>query len=236
MDSGVTLITPTGGRPQAFELCRHYVARQQTARDLQWIVVDDGEARTAYPNFVLRQSLIWPEPRWKPGQNTLARNLLAAIPEIRGDRILILEDDDHYPPGYVDAMANALDHGLIAGCQKSNYYHLPSRQFRVMHHPGRSSLFHTGFRRELLPVLAKICLKGPRYVDVDLWESVEPKQKVFFAKPLATGIKGMPGRPGIGIGHRPEVGGDWQPDFFNLNVLRSWIGEDLNLYAGIIGH
>src|ERR1035441_2250038 len=96
--SGVTLITATGNRPKCLQLCQSFIARQTWKGPIQWIVVDDGDdpLEIKFPGVLLTH--IFPEPEWKPGQNTLARNLLAAIPEVFYDNVLFIEDDDWQSP------------------------------------------------------------------------------------------------------------------------------------------
>ena len=72
MESGVTLITPTGYRPEAFGLCIEYVWRQTYNGPLQWIVVDDGHPAMPFNGelFEIRGTevtRIFPVPSWVPG-------------------------------------------------------------------------------------------------------------------------------------------------------------------------
>jgi hypothetical protein len=67
-----------------------------------------------------------------------------------------------------------------------------------------------------------------QFIDCQLWEKVQNKN-LFRENNLAIGIKGMPGRYGIGAGHSK-----WFSNHIdrNLNYLTSIIGEDAKLYAG----
>jgi hypothetical protein len=66
----VTLLTVTGGRPEAWGLCKRWMAAQTVQPD-RWIIVDDvGD---------VPEATIQVTPRWQPGQNTQARNLLAGL-------------------------------------------------------------------------------------------------------------------------------------------------------------
>jgi hypothetical protein len=53
------------------------------------------------------------------------------------------------------------------------------------------------------------------------------KVNLFDGKDLAIGIKGLPGRKGIGMGHRAEVKMARDPDFSKLKEL---IGDDYMYY------
>lgn len=243
---GVTLITCTGDRPEAFKLCAGFVARQTYQGPLQWIIVADGagvfpfEAQGdtqafRYPrkkpeDFQL--DVIMPKPVWQPGQNTLARNLLAAIPKVRYDKVLFIEDDDHYSADFVAVMAAELENGVtIAGNRDTPYYHLPSRRYRMMMNQQYASLCQTAIRAEELPVLAYVCKEGGDFIDQRLWQRAGNRSlRVGLPTGRVVGMKGLPGRPGIGIGHRPDSRPqEWTADP-ELKVLREWIGSDIELY------
>lgn len=232
---GVTLITCTGDRPQAFELCRKYVERQTFEGRLQWLIVNDGTYTNGYidrPHWrngqYATETRIFPEPRWQPGQNTLARNLLTAIPEVIYEKVLFVEDDDQISADYVSHMATLLDQASIVGDPNSLYYHLPSRRYRVMRNEGTASLCQTGIRSELLPHLAKVCQDGPDFIDGRLWQMAQ--RRLLTAIGGVVGIKGLPGRPGIGVGHRPDSRPAGWADDADLSKLREWVGEDIGLY------
>ena len=224
--NGVTLITCTGGRQEAFALCQKYVERQTYHGPLQWIVVDDVSSGDIYQGYCTI-SHIFPEPKWKPGQNTLARNLLVAIPEVQYDKVLFIEDDDWYAADYVEAMAAKLDQHRIAGEIHAHYYQIPTRRYRILQNSQHASLCQTAIRAELLPVLKEVCQETSQdFIDIRLWAAVN-QGKGLYDERRCVGIKGMPGRQGIGIGHREQLQGALDPD---LHMLRSWIGDDVELY------
>jgi hypothetical protein len=238
VSSGVTLITPTGGRPKAFQLCRQFVERQTYRGDLQWIIVDDGSMnstigtpKTFTSDFLWHgwsELSIYPQPRWQPGQNTQARNLLEAIPEVKFDKVLFFEDDDAYTSDYVEMMAALLDQHAIVGEIHAHYYHVPIKRWRVLQNEQHASLCQTGIRASLLPKLKTICEQpGPEFIDIQLWGGATGRRLVQSHNCI--GMKGLPGREGIGIGHRPDNSFGWNVDS-DLSVLRSWIGSDVELY------
>jgi len=247
---GVTIITCTGGRPKAFRRLDYFVCRQDWNGPCQWIIVDDVDEPTS-PNTTVGigsleltgdlRAAIWasiqitrisPEPKWRPGQNTLARNLLAAIPHVIYDKVLFFEDDDWYRPDYVSNMASVLGEQDLAGEPLSLYYHLPSKRYRRMVNASHASLCQTGMRSIMLSVLAAVCQEDDQFIDYNLWTRSFPTQvrRAFTGYGGVVGLKGLPGRPGIGIGHRPqEQAHVWQGDP-DLKVLQSWIGSDIDLY------
>lgn len=239
---GASLITCTGGRPQAFARCQHFVSRQTYRGPVQWIIVDDVEPHMcppAVPSNVL-VTRIFPKPKWEPGKNTLPRNMMAAIPEVQHPMVLVIEDDDRYSPDYIAAMVEALENADIAGERFARYYHIPRRMYFLCPNNAHASLCATGFRRELLPLLAKVCgeNKSP-YIDIHLWREAHHSRKAMLDTARVIGIKGLPGRPGIGMGHRPDYGRtpnerrdhlrEWTADP-DASVLRQWIGDDVQLY------
>lgn len=229
---GLTLITCTGGRPQAFAMCASFVERQTWTGPFQWVVVDDVSME--FPiSLQLQHKLltqIIPSPKWQPGQNTLARNLRIAIPEVVYDKVLFIEDDDWYAPTYCAERAARLEHAAIVGELISKYYNVRTRQYRIMKNAASASLCQTGIRAELLPVLADVC-REPDFIDGRLWMQVRGDHRDL--KCVGTGcigIKGMPGRAGIGVGHRPhDCTAAWGDDQ-DLIVLRTWVGDDVELY------
>lgn len=236
LPNGVTLITCTGLRPEAIQICKSFIKRQSYTGPLQWIVVDDGEQSTTEElslpgNIVTR---IRPTPYWKEGQNTLPRNLAAAIPEVAYDKILFWEDDDWYAPNYVEFMDSYLQQFQIVGESYARYYHVPSRRFRILNNVRYSAMCQTGIRSEVLPILESICKHGQKeFIDTQLWEACLAKRKlVINNKPICVGIKGLPGRTGIGIGHRPDEGG-WSFDR-DFSTLRNWVGSDVEIYKKFV--
>jgi hypothetical protein len=224
----ITLITPTADQPTGMALCEKYMARQTIPYD-QWIVVDDG---VQHAKLTMGQAHIWRERETdcKPAQS-LCRNLLGAIPLIEGDIIVVIEHDDHVAQNHVETMVRQLKNALIAGDPKQRYYNVAHRCWRLFDNVG-ASLCQTAFRRSLLPTFkgaVQACLSASRIgVDRALWDAVQPSCKSLVRSDTVLGIKGLPGRPGIGVGHRPS-GSLWTPDP-ELVRLREWIGADADMY------
>lgn len=239
--SGVTLITCTGGRPESLARCASYVGRFDNPRGLtvQWIVVDDdgGSASAPFPSNarsgLLSVSYIKPAHVWSPGMNTLAANLLTAIEHVSHDKILFIEDDDYYHADYMMQQVDRLDNDGLVGEGVSWYYHVPTRRWREMYNVHHASLCQTGMRSSLLGVLSRICsAANPEFIDWCLWGGhVMRSQCLVNGVPRVVGIKGMPGRPGIGVGHRPDLGAGWNTDLDGAK-LREWLGNDAEAYIG----
>lgn len=72
-------------------------------------------------------------------------------------------------------------------------------------------------------------------MDVAFWGEKRKVVSRVLPSPLTgvqhVGLKGMPGEPGLGMGHRVDYG---TLDFPQMDVLRQWIGkEDWNVYRQI---
>ncbi len=108
----IWVITCTGDRPEALNLCNHYMARQGH-QDFTWIVVDDGLENSPRPRradqFIKRARVV------DDGIPTLDKNLMLALhfieAELEPGIVLTVEDDDWYHAGYI---------GLIASRKRAN--------------------------------------------------------------------------------------------------------------------
>lgn len=236
MSELITLITCTGFRQEAFALCRKYFKRQTYKGPLQWIVISDqhkqselDEIKDKYPECEM-----YAGPQiWQVDLNTQRGNTLEALKYVKGDKVIIFEDDDWYSPTYLQEMVDLLDHAPIVGEANSKYYHIGLPGWKENHNVGHSSLCQTGIRKELLPHLKLAVDSGELYFDIHLWRQVR-EQKIphilFAEKNLCIGIKGMPGRTGIGSGHKIK-------DYFldpNLVKLKEWLGADAANYFPFI--
>ena len=209
----ISLLTPTDARPQAFALLERWVAEQDWPEPVQWIVATGDPA--GY-RFRLNQILVIAADR--PGLHPLCRNLLAALPMVAGDTVLILEDDDYYAPGYVRTLAGLLEGAELAGLVPARYYNARTRRYRELSNTAHASLAQTGLRRAALPALEAACERGSPYVDKTLWGSYAGPARRERIDGLHVSVKGLPGAPGIGTGHRDDFGSP-DPGFA---VARSW--------------
>lgn len=229
MPDGLTLITPTSDRPAAFALCERWMARQTYRGPLDWIVVDDGAARVVPSRG---QQHLRREPASDP-RGSFAGNLLAGLTTARDlphEKILFIEDDDWYAPDYLALMCDWLEGADIAGEARARYYHLPTRRWMLCPNTDRASLCQTGIRRGLLqPLLDHLTAHPSTFVDIHLWKTLaaDARQLLWGETLHSVGIKGLPGKQGIGIGHR--LGERHRCDT-DGSVLKSWMGEDAEIY------
>jgi hypothetical protein len=224
----LTLVTATGARPEAWRLCERWMLRQTYADPVRWVIVDDGPEPQpiTFRRAGWELVLIRPAPFWQPGQNTQARNLAKGMEAVgRDDVAVFAEDDDHYSPGWLDAVAQNIDRADLIGTPHARYYNLPARIARQLNNGRHASLCSSAIRGSAIDEMRRILKRADKFIDMQLWQRVRSRH--LFAGQHVTGIKGLPGRGGIGMGHSPEFKGTPDPD---LRILREWIGEDAEAY------
>lgn len=224
----LTLLTATGCRPKPWVLCEAYMLRQTYREPVRWVIVDDGE--TPQPVSFTRSGwtleFVRPEPFWKPGDNTQARNLLAGLDRITSDdRLVIVEDDDWYSPTWLQICDQKLRGDLLIGETRARYYSAPKRTARQLSNGMHSSLCSTAMTGKAIDAFRQVCRGHHKFIDMVLWRTYPHRQ--LFGGSSVVGIKGLPGRGGIGVGHSDSFKGTADPDG---RVLRQWIGNDAAAY------
>lgn len=225
----LTLLTATGMRPKAWAICEKLAMAQSYAGPVKWVIVDDGEIsqpiafqRKGWELVVVRR-----EPFWQPGQNTQAQNLQAGMAHVAtDDRLVIWEDDDCYHSSWLTLVGRWLDVADLVGESHARYYNIRTKQHRQLNNSKHASLCSTAmkgpaigaFRRELVP--------GVQFIDINLWCNFIGS-KFLNRTNAVTGIKGLPGRTGIGMGHKVDFVGSIDHDG---SVLLKWTGINHELY------
>lgn len=223
------LLTATGARPEAFALCQRWMQAQDYVGKVLWIIVDDGQDPQPLAKMSSRwlQVVVRPSPRWEPGQNTQARNLLAGLNAVDSDYPLVMiEDDDWYAPDWLTHVEQQLERAEIVGEIHARYYNVATRKGRQLRNGTHASLCSTALRGAGIDALRKSCVSSPKFIDLDLWK--RHRNKRVFEGHRVVGIKGMPGRGGIGMGHQENFTGDFDR---NGALLRQWIGDDATHYS-----
>lgn len=220
----LTLLTCTGARPDAWALCQRWMARQTFTGEVHWIVVDDGPLPQAW-SVVLPDSwstdVVRPQPLWQPGQNTQARNLLAGLERVEeGARLVIVEDDDWYAPDWLEFVDSALSGHLLVGESHARYYNVATRTARQLRNDSHASLCATACSGNAVDALRIAAARNEKFIDLSLWRN--HRHKRLLASHRVVGIKGLPGRAGIGMGHRQDMQGLADP---KGAVLAQWLGE-----------
>jgi hypothetical protein len=224
----LTLLTATGARPEAWALCERWMMAQTYAGPVRWVIVDDGPE--PQPITFKRDGwelvLIRPAPFWQHGQNTQARNLSKGLDAcMREDVVVFIEDDDHYAPTWLDAVAKHAPRADVVGTPRARYYNLPARIARQLENGQRASLCSTAISGPAIDEMRHILKRADKFIDLQLWK--RHKRSHLFAGNHVTGIKGLPGRGGIGMGHSADLRGTHDPDH---RILREWVGTDAEFY------
>ncbi len=218
----LTLLTPTGARPKVWSLCEYFMSRQTFKGPVRWVVVDDGtvpqKITFSKPNWELE--VIRPMPYWINGQNTQARNLSEGLKRISEDEwVAVIEDDDYYSPGYLEHVHIWLHLRDLVGEGFSRYFNASTKRGQFMLNSSHASLCSTAVKGRALADLKRIVNSSPKCIDLQLWRS--QAGQIFTTKHVV-GIKGLPGRSGIGVGHRDNFGVPMK--------LSTLIGEDAKIY------
>jgi hypothetical protein len=221
----LTVITPSGGRPEALAMLAQYL-NAQTVREFCWIICDDCDPESPVPlmRAGIAVTVIRPRWRWQPGMNTHAASLLELIGKAN-DPVVHCEDDDVYLPEHLETMAAALESAELVGQRVSYYWNAATRRYKAIPGSRHASLGASAMRGRAVRLLASICARQQTRLDIDLWTAFVGDRKLLDTC-TAVGIKGLPGRGGIGIGHRPTFG-DPDPDG---RMLRELIGPYAEAY------
>src|SRR5690606_25388003 len=98
---------------------------------------------------------------------------------------------------------------LVGEC-RGRYYNVRTKQGRQLDNKQHSSLCSTAMHGKAIETLKQSCTRSPKFIDLDLWK--RHRNKKLFDGHRVVGIKGMPGRGGIGIGHQEAFKGQHDPD------------------------
>lgn len=246
MTNGITLLTCTADKPDAFSLCWQYVLRmvEHVPFRVQWVIVDSSE-RLIFPEKVPHIG-VGHETEYVRGQVGLSpaesfrSNMLAGMAAVKHDKLIFIEHDDWYHEHYISTMFGLLDYRSLVGSARAKYYHVGQRKWLEHGNASHASLCQTGVGRELYGTVKHILRESgksikttPQQLDGTLWK----RSKVCGCKKIllpesrhVIAIKGMPGKAGLGIHHKPEELKGYKSDP-KLKQLAKWVGEqDAGLY------
>lgn len=230
----VTLLTATGGRPEAFAKCIEWMYNQDYTGLVHWIIVNDYD--DVIPDFKIKEgwkvSIIRPTPKWSPGDNTQSRNLLEGLKLVEPDDYLfIIEDDDYYSPSYISTYVNHLDEYDLVGEKFARYYNVAHTCYKECPNSEHASLCSTAMKGGAIELFKEVCEENHTFIDMILWDRQEEAKKNLFRTGLVVGIKGLPGRPGIGSGHKMKFNRNSIRKDFDYNKLKKWVGKDYVHYV-----
>jgi hypothetical protein len=205
----LTILTATHCRPVAIRLLNKWMKRQ-TYQDFRWVIVcDAGWEEYEHPdrcNYFIRRDV-------KPGeQHSMIENLGLGLEFVTGEKLLIVDDDEWLSRNYVETMEEALDLHDLFGIAPSFYYHLPSKRLLNLRNNEWAALTATGMRRSVFPLFRELLEAGDTALDVPLWRQWQGSKRLMQNdwitfqgnRALIVSMKGLPGAPGIGIGHNAQ--------------------------------
>lgn len=233
----LSLLTPTCDQPVGFARCEVYMQRQWVPPgvDIEWIVVDDGVTPitpTQGQIYIRRQR------GDVSSAESFCDNLQAGLDAVTGDYLIFIEHDDWYAPRHLLALWQQLGAPgvLIAGDPLQRYYSLSQRTWKTFDNVG-ASLCQTGVRAETAVPLLEVQLaryRATKRIGLDraLWEAIPRPHWALARTDTVVGLKGLPGRQGLGVGHQAARTARWTPDPDGTQ-LAAWIGtEDAAWYRG----
>ena len=234
----VSVITPTCDRPVGFALAERWMARQTRQPD-EWIIADGGQTPAVCQQGQVHLWLTFPlqgHGPAPPGPQNLADNLLVGLDAATGDVIVFWEDDDWYAPTHLEQLVAQLEQPDVwaAGDDTQRYYNLQFAVWRTFPNRG-ACLCQTGIQRAVIPTLQHVihrCRQSESYgIDGRFWEAIPRRHWNLQPTLTCLGMKGLPGQPGLGIGHRPTLRDRrWKADPGHAQ-LRAWIGDaDAEIY------
>ena len=202
----ITALTCTFQRPQAFELCKMYVARQTRQPD-QWLILDGPEPMTEKVLKAFRENLI------------------------TGDAVIFAEDDDWFDPKWFAWCAERLEKYDIVGQGFALYYNVAQRWWSDCWNRRHASLCQTAIRSEMFDRLCNVIEAfDNQWFDTRLWR-LECRRFLDLPREnkLVIGIKGMPGMRGYSREHRKAALHEVHPD---PSMAKLWqlIGQDAEAY------
>ena len=239
------ILTCTEGRPQLLSLCRQWVMR---ARPSSWTVNNpiSSESVQALEGIPTRRTYHCGETNGvRRAVSALAKTLIWAAP--REGLVVIMEDDDWYPPNYAANMLAAARQEATAGSRVFGAiadirYNLPAKRYMgVSYHdqpPAAGAIAIRGEHTELYGrILASELLRDPIGADHRAFQYFnEMGQATIVLNTSRVSIKGagygLPGTPGATAKHDPDtlkVQG-WAQDTDNYGFLRYTLGPDAEEY------
>lgn len=208
------------------------------------LVCDPGdrpEFKDQYTYYIRYQT-------FKPQVVYLADVPPVALPDLNGrmrygldqlkdkcDIIVIMENDDWYSRRYLDQVVKGwlrAGEPEIFGYSVSRYYHLRTRMFARISHPGRSSLFTTAIKASAVNKIKWPATEEP-FLDVRLWQQL----KGVAVEPATVEAIGMKHGLGhiISSGHeaqfhRYKAGGESDE---SLKWLAAHVGDEFAFYKSL---
>lgn len=217
----------------------------------KWIIIDDGPQ--PLPKELLQKSAVPIEYGWYkqflPASTPF--NSAQALARVSTQKCIFIDDDDYYPPTYIEALSQKLDNkeNTLVAEEKWIDYRLSTGYYRIRHlhtesyRPGCTffewhSAGITG--KELREYMQKVLLANPngRYNDRTCYENIFLKGifsflTVDFGKDSCISLKDYgTGNPGAIKTHFSNDGMTEDKDF---KFFKEHLGEDWHRYEKYLG-
>jgi hypothetical protein len=214
----ICCLTCTGDRPEMLKRSKFYFERAIKPCLVEWVVIDDG----VVPFNPGGCSYYRREP---DGPNSLGRNTLYGLDRCNCDYIFFWEDDDWYSPLRItNQIRKVTMHGLH-GYTNSIYYNIKYNCYYIHNNTRHASLYETALSATYKDAVKKLIIKNMNnsFIDLIIWRELWHLGRLDRNNYTAVGIKGGPGRGGLGSGHKPHA--HYQQDL-NWLKLETLIGKD----------
>lgn len=231
-----TAITPTRDRQEAFKLCYKFLTRQKTL-PTQWIIVDDGNI-PINKQYTIQPYITYIRREPSNEKNTLKKNILSALEQVKHNTVFIFEDDDWYSPDYFSFMLQHLKQYDLVGLGHHIDYLITHGRLLTHQNANHSSLCSTGFTRKVFDLIKDICSRDTSspFIDTPLWAEFSGKKKIIIKnKPLVLGIKGLMGTKNTSFDYSLKAE-HFPIEDKNLYILNKIIGKDIKLYSRLFGN
>ena len=247
----ITIITPHRDRTRQLELVIDCI-NNQTVKPDNWIIVDDGLERV--PEEVLKKSLVPIEYLWyeRKYEKSASENSLLAMQRVATKKCIVIEDDDYYPPAYIETVSNLLEgkEDVLMGNASWYIYRLSTGHYTVrngkqmkprcgVEFEWHSVSFAGDKIRQALVEFFKLC-KGKRLPPDILAQQVVDRQHFTLLLPdlgknSCVSLKDYGvGHPGWMSDHR-KVRGDTKLDTQDFQMFKEWLGDDWIRYKEFLG-
>jgi hypothetical protein len=163
----------------------------------------------------------------------LTKRIKRGCEVIQGGTIAIIEDDDYYPPNYIELITERLKNADVVGFNFTYYYHIKTNRWDKFSHPGRASLFCTAFKSAAIEGF-NWPTDDYLFLDIKLWQYFTTRKfKIAWiteeeCSPI--GIKHNIGKTG-GKGHTHS--GGFKNHDPNWGWLTDKVGSKVEFYKGV---
>lgn len=225
----LTLLTPTGSRPEAWELCKRWMRNQDYTGQVTWIIVDDGTAPQKMIGFPEHWYILVVYPSPASGDTTL-RNIRQALEYVMDEdpRLVLIADDNYYGPRWLSQCDHALNKFNLAGEARNPRFDLERLMYRRGKNVSHADLWATALRGDAIGALRTLLDAYEWYLDEDLWY-VYTGNKLLTEGEHVVLMNGLPGRKRAGAGDASLT------EVADVSTLRRLVGEDVAHYLQHLG-